>query len=78
MNEPYFIEVDDNGYITCRAGQTWRIFGPGSIESSASYSEETTALLIAEMRNTAFIIDVSSAWDAAICRYRLDRSAKVP
>ena len=52
--EPYFVEVDNNGYSKCSAGRTWVVIDPNGIAGGISYGLEEEAIEIADMLNEAY------------------------
>lgn len=51
---PYFVEVDDNGCSKCGAGRNWVVVDPEGIRGSTSYGLEEDAQDLAEDLNRAF------------------------
>ncbi len=39
MNEPYFVEVDDNGCSQCGHDRTWTVIGPDGAAHHTSYGD---------------------------------------
>lgn len=52
--EPYFVEVDENGCSKCGSGRMWRVIGPGDIGLSTSYGLMEDAEDLAEELNIAY------------------------
>jgi hypothetical protein len=54
-DEPYFIEVDNNGCHQCGHARTWVVvYGPEELGGGTSYANEEEASEISEMMNDAF------------------------
>lgn len=54
MNEPYFVEVDQNGCEKCGSGRTWSVVGPDGSALGISYGYEEDADEMAEALNESF------------------------
>lgn len=52
--EPYFVEVDNNGCSKCGAGRTWVVVNPDGYAGGTSYGLEEDAQDLAEDLNIAF------------------------
>lgn len=52
-DEPYFIEVDNNG-CTCGNGRTWTIVGPDGVATGQSWGDVEEAEYICELLNDAY------------------------
>lgn len=46
--QPFFVEVDDNGCPECSSGRTYLVVGPDGVASSTSYSDDADAAHLAE------------------------------
>lgn len=53
-DNPYFIEVCNNGCPHCGAGRTWNIVRPDGMALSVSYGDEEEASDLAEWLNDAY------------------------
>lgn len=53
LDEPYFIEVDNNG-CTCGSGRTWTIIDPDGVATGQSWGDEDEAAYICELINDAY------------------------
>lgn len=52
--EPYFVEVDQNGCKHCGAGKNYTVIGPDGYALSQSWGDEEDASDIAEWLNEAY------------------------
>lgn len=52
--EPYFVEVDNNGCPHCRAGRNYTVIGPDGLGCGTSYDDEEDAMHMAEELNAAY------------------------
>lgn len=52
--EPYFVEIDNNGCSKCGAGRTWVVVDPDGYAGGTSYGLEEDAQDLAENLNIAF------------------------
>jgi hypothetical protein len=53
-NEPYFVEVDQNGCERCGHGKTWTVVGPDGVAHSQSFDDVEDAESLADALNGAF------------------------
>ena len=54
QEEPYFVEVDENGCSHCGAGRTYTVIGPDGVAFGQSWESEDDASGMAEILNEAF------------------------
>jgi hypothetical protein len=54
MDEPYFVEVDENGCTKCGAGRMWTVIGPDGDQHHTSFADEDDAAKLAEDLNDAY------------------------
>lgn len=53
-DDPYFVEVDQNGCAHCSAGRTYGIIGPGGVALGQTWDDEEPAQELAGHLNAAF------------------------
>lgn len=54
FDEPYFVEVDNNGCEKCGAGKTWTVVGPDGVAQGQSFENVEDAEALADALNGAF------------------------
>ena len=58
-DEPYFIEIDQNGCPHCGAGRTWCVIRPDGVALGQAFGEEEDAAYLAESLNIAYHIGLT-------------------
>jgi hypothetical protein len=54
MDEPYFVEIDENGCAKCGVGRMWTVIGPDGTQHQTSFADEDDAARLAEDLNDAY------------------------